>query len=249
MNLHVGRWLGAAIILVVLVCVAAAGTLLDKEKAKVCSFLIAVGGQGAVTYIVFSILAYPIFAPVILLQIFAGALFPFWLAVVINWVGSVVGGLLGFALSRYLFRETVLAWLIGHPELGQLSASMGKRGLRTALLLRLSPIVPDTWLNYVLGSGPIALWDFLLSTAAVEPLYNSVYAYYGRAFGAVALGREGLDEFASSSEGRALLLVGLPATLFLTVVLGRHAKAALDQTASVPASGPVAAASTPLLDA
>ncbi len=49
--------------------------------------------------------------PCMIMQVMSGALYGFWMGLVVSWLATSVGQSLAFLLGRYLFRPTVKAYL------------------------------------------------------------------------------------------------------------------------------------------
>ena len=75
-------------------------------------------------------------------------------------------------------------------------------------------------MNYILAAGPINTKTFTISNCA-SIVYCFAYAYYGWAFGQIALNEGGLGAFSESSGAVAMMGVGLIATLVVTVIVTR----------------------------
>lgn len=170
--------------------------------------------QGVAVYVIAIAAAFPLLLPAPLLEIGAGAIFSLPQSLAVNYVGSTSGCLMAFLLGRFLFQGTVRAFIYQNPKLQRIEKALLQPNmqLQLAFLLRLSPVVPDTWLNYMLAAGPVSIPTFLLSTCAGESLYAFVYAYYGFA-------GHSLSGFAGSSQGTAVMLVGLVATIATASIL------------------------------
>ena len=65
------------------------------------------GSLAPLLFTLILIIGVVILAPTPIMKVTAGALFPYWLAVVINFTASIVGGLLAFLLGRWLFRDSI----------------------------------------------------------------------------------------------------------------------------------------------
>jgi uncharacterized membrane protein YdjX (TVP38/TMEM64 family) len=101
----------------------------------------------------------------------------------------------------------------------------GRRGLLVVLLLRLSPIVPFSVLNYLLGLSRVRFTDYAIASVGMLP-GTLLYVYYGRVAGDIAAVAAGVAP-PRGAEYWALLAVGLAATIAVTVVLGRMARRVL----------------------
>ena len=101
-----------------------------------------------------------------------------------------------------------------------IEAALGEDAMRISVLVRLSPILPDEWLNYIMSATPVTLRVFLLSNLS-SLIYCLIYAYYGHALGSIALSRSGMAGLTESSGGLFLLLLGIVATVLATVLVTR----------------------------
>jgi uncharacterized membrane protein YdjX (TVP38/TMEM64 family) len=103
-------------------------------------------------------------------------------------------------------------------------------GLRLVLLLRLSPAVPYTLLNYALGLSRVRFRDYILGSIGMLPAVT-MYVYSGKVAGDLA----SLASGAVAPRGPAyyvLLGIGLAATVAVTVVITRIARKAIDEAVS-----------------
>ncbi len=76
--------------------------------------------------------------------------------------GSLIGGLLGFAVGHLLGRGGV-SQLAGH-RINQLSRRLGKQGLLAVIAVRIVPVAPFAVINLVAGASHIRLRDFFWGT-------------------------------------------------------------------------------------
>lgn len=76
--------------------------------------------------------------------------------------GSLIGGLLGFAVGHLLGRGGV-SRLAGH-RINQLSRRLGKQGLLAVVAVRIVPVAPFAVINLVAGASHIRLRDFFWGT-------------------------------------------------------------------------------------
>ena len=168
-----------------------------------------------------------ILAPTPVMKVTAGALFPYWIAVVINFTASIVGGLLAFLLGRWLFRESIAKTVASDKRLQNIETAIGEEAMRISVLVRLSPLIPDEWLNYIMASGPVTTRVFFISNLS-SIVYSLAYAYFGHAVGKIALSSNGMDGFKQSPLGLALLVMGLVATVFATIIVTKVTMKALN---------------------
>ena len=187
------------------------------------------GSLAPILFLIILILGVVILAPTPILKVTAGALFPYWLAVLINFTASVIGGLLAFLLGRWLFRDMIGKIVAEDKKLQNIENALEGEALKISVLVRLSPLIPDELLNYVMASGPVTTRVFFLSTLS-SIIYSLAYAYFGLALGKIALSSEGMSQFNESPIGMGLLILGLIATIIATIIVTRVTMAALNDT-------------------
>jgi len=187
------------------------------------------GSLAPILFVLILILGVIILAPTPILKVTAGALFPYWLAVLINFTASVIGGLLAFLLGRWLFRDMIGKIVAENRKLQNIENAIEGEALKISVLVRLSPLIPDELLNYVMASGPVTTRIFFLSTLS-SIIYSLAYAYFGLALGKIALSSGGMSQFNESPIGMGLLILGLIATIIATIIVTRVTMAALNDT-------------------
>jgi uncharacterized membrane protein YdjX (TVP38/TMEM64 family) len=163
------------------------------------------------------------------LTLAAGALFGLIGGTIVASLASTTGASLAFLISRYLARQRVQAWLQRSPKFDAIDTAIAENGWKIVALLRLSPAVPFNVQNYLYGLTGIHFWPYVVTSWLAMLPATFLYVYLGD------LGREGLQAAAGnagrtrSSAEWAMLIVGLLATLAVTVYLSRLARKALRQ--------------------
>tara|TARA_B100000900_G_scaffold129102_2_gene109154 strand:+ start:28954 stop:29685 length:732 start_codon:yes stop_codon:yes gene_type:complete len=185
------------------------------------------GSLAPILFAIILIFGVVILAPTPILKVTAGALFPYWLAVLINFTASIVGGLLAFLLGRWLFRDMIAKIVVEDKRLQKVESAIEDEAMKISVLVRLSPLIPDELLNYVMASGPVTTRVFFLSSLS-SIIYSLAYAYFGLALGKLALSSEGMSQFNQSPVGMGLLILGLIATIIATIIVTRVTMAALN---------------------
>ena len=185
------------------------------------------GRLAPILFVIILIFGVVILAPTPILKVTAGALFPYWLAVLINFTASVIGGLLAFMLGRLLFRDMIAKIVAEDKRLQNVENAIEEEAMKISVLVRLSPLIPDELLNYVMASGPVTTRVFFLSSLS-SIIYSLAYAYFGLALGKIALSSEGMSQFNESPVGMGLLILGLIATIIATIIVTRVTMAALN---------------------
>jgi uncharacterized membrane protein YdjX (TVP38/TMEM64 family) len=141
----------------------------------------------------------------------------------------MVGGLCAFLLGRWLFRESIQESIKNDQRMQNIEKGLEKEAMKISILVRLSPILPDEWLNYIMSATPVSLRVFLLSSTS-SLIYCLIYAYYGHALGSIAFSRSGMDELKQSQMGIIMLLLGIVATIIATVIVTRVSISALRES-------------------
>ncbi len=92
-------------------------------------------------------------------------------------------------------------------------------------LLRLSPLVPFNLRNYIYGLTDIKFWHYVAATFFGIMPGSLMYVYFGAAGKAALAGGDGGDPVLRWS----LFGAGLVATIIVTVLVTRKARAKLDE--------------------
>jgi uncharacterized membrane protein YdjX (TVP38/TMEM64 family) len=203
-----------------LVLCAFAGYLLFQDAVNIIDWFKGFGIWSPVLFTIALSLAIVLLLPTPFVKVGAGAIFPFWIAVAVNFIASMVGGLLAFVIGRWLFRDSIQEAIQNDQRMLNIEAALGEDAMRISVLVRLSPILPDEWLNYIMSATPVSLRVFLLSNAS-SLIYCLIYAYYGHALGSIALSQSGVNGLTQTSGGLFLLLLGIVATVLATVIVTR----------------------------
>ena len=206
--------------LLALVLCAVAGYFLFQDAVNIIDWFKGFGIWSPVLFAVALSLAIVLLLPTPFVKVGAGAIFPFWIAVAVNFVASMIGGLIAFVLGRWLFRDSIQEAIANDQRMVNIEAALGEDAMRISVLVRLSPILPDEWLNYIMSATPVTLRVFLLSNVS-SIIYCIIYAYYGHALGSIALSRSGMAGLTQSNGGLMLLLLGIVATVIATVIVTR----------------------------
>lgn len=221
------KWLGAAAAVVALV-VAARMLPLQIWLNIFSERVAALGPAGVVLYAAMYAVAAVLFVPGSVLTLAAGVVFGlFWGTVAVS-LGSTAGAALAFLLARYLARERVVAWAAKYPKFRAIDRAIGEQGWKIVALLRLSPLVPFTYSNYLYGLTPVRFWPYVLASWAAMLPGTVLYVYLG------VIGKAGLEAAAGAETARspletAALVVGLVATGVATWYISRIARRALER--------------------
>lgn len=154
-------------LVLLLLFVALVGTvgyfLAPTDLEAVRDWAVGLGPGGALLFVVgyAALTLTPV--PKNLLTIAAGLVWGFWLALVLVYVGALLGAAASFVIGRALGREAVER-LTG-ARVARLDAALAHRGLLAVLGARLVPIIPFTLINYGSGLTAVRRRDYALGTA------------------------------------------------------------------------------------
>lgn len=183
--------------------------------------------QGAVLLALIYTVASVLFVPGSLLTLGAGFAFGVvWGTIAVS-VGSVLGATAAFLTGRTLARGWIEQRIGRDARFAAIDRAVAEQGFKIVLLTRLSPIFPFNLLNYAYGLTHVRLRDYVL--ASWLGMFPATVMFVS--FGAAA--KNLADLAAGRIEGgpgqTVLFIIGLLATLAVTVYVTRVAKRALDQ--------------------
>ncbi len=184
------------------------------------------GAWGAVAYVGAYILGAVLLIPGSVLTLAAGAIFGLIQGTALVLVAATLGAAAAFLLARYVARDYVKR-SIGTGRLATVDRALARKGFRLVFLLRLTPVVPYSLLNYSLGLTQVRFRDFLLASAGMLP-GTVLYVYYGKVIGDVAA-LAGGGAVPRDLAYWIVVAVGLLATIALTLLVTRTARRALQE--------------------
>jgi uncharacterized membrane protein YdjX (TVP38/TMEM64 family) len=187
------------------------------------------GPIGMAVFILIYIAACVFFLPGSVLTLGAGAIFGVVKGSVIVSLASTLGAATAFLIGRYLARTWVAAKIAGNAKFSAVENAVAKEGWKIVGLTRLSPIFPFNLLNYAYGVTKVTLRDYVLASWIGMMPGTVMYVYIGSLAGDVAaLGSNG----SSGAAQWAIRIVGLMATIAVTIYVTRIAKKALEEKVS-----------------
>jgi uncharacterized membrane protein YdjX (TVP38/TMEM64 family) len=183
------------------------------------------GNKAPALYFVVYIIACIALLPGSALTLLAGALWGVVFGTVMVSASSVAGATAAFLIGRYLARNKVEKQMKKFPKFKAVADSLGEGGLKLVTLIRLSPAFPFNLLNYMMGVTRVKLRDYVLGSWIGMFPGTVMYVYLGAAGKELA---KASGAGGKSTQEWALLIVGLAATVAVTVVVTRKAKAVLN---------------------
>ncbi|CAM9188027.1 unnamed protein product, partial [Sphacelaria rigidula] len=146
-------------------------------------------------------------------------------------VGATIGAILAFLLGRFVLRDQAQGLFNKFKVLTAVNKAIESQGLKLVILLRLSPVVPFSAFNYVMGVTAVKFRDYALGCIGFIP--GTVAFVF---IGTTASGLLGDDEDEDSAEDEGdnsatiqlvTLIVGGIATVAAVVLVSVYSKRAL----------------------
>lgn len=196
------------------------------------------GWAGVLAFVGLYALATVAFVPGSALTLGAGAVFGLLKGTLAVLVGATLGAILAFWVGRYVARDWVQRRLAGREAFTAIDRAVAQAGFTVVLLTRLSPVFPFNLLNYAFGLTGVSLRDYALGSVGMVP-GTLLYVYVGSLVGDLAyLGTAQAP--VNPGFQWTVRLIGLGATLAVTLWITRMARQALAQAAAAantPANG------------
>lgn len=166
------------------------------------------GAWGPVAYILFYLVAPPLFIPGAPITIAGGALFgPVW-GTVYTILGATGGASFAFLIARYLAGEWVEKRSGG--ILGRLKEGVEDEGWRFVAFTRLVPLFPFTLLNYAFGLTRVKFSHYAAASFFCMLPGAAAYSFIGYAGREAAVGGGGLILKIGTAVGLLLFVSMIP---------------------------------------
>ncbi|MDF1551436.1 MAG: TVP38/TMEM64 family protein [Deferrisomatales bacterium] len=220
------RW-RLVVFAVAVVAVLAAARYLNAQEllTRALGWIEAQGALGAAVFVGLYVLACVFLIPGSVLTLGAGAVYGVLQGSLLVSLASTLGATAAFLVGRYLARDWVARKIAGNEKFGAIDEGVAREGWKIVGLTRLSPVFPFNLLNYAYGLTRVSLRAYLLASWIGMMPGTLLYVYLGSLAGSLAtLGSGGGER---SPAQWALYVVGLAATLAVTVYITRIAKTAL----------------------
>lgn len=158
-----------------------------------------------------------ILIPGSLLTIALAVAFGLW-AFFIVVIGATIGAGMSFLAARYLFRGAVEKSLGKRPLYNALNEAIKEEGWKVVGLMRFSPAVPFSLQNWLFGVTAVKFFPYLIATFFGIMPGTLLYVWIGSIGGSAAAGGD------ISMAKLIFLVVGIIATLTVTIFIGKKAK-------------------------
>jgi len=183
------------------------------------------GPWGPLIFIVIYILACVLFLPGSILTLGGGVLFGVIKGSIIVSISATLGATCAFLVGRYLARDWVAKKIQTNEKFQAIDEAVAREGWKIVGLTRLSPVFPFNLLNYAYGLTRVSVRAYFFASWIGMMPGTIMYVYIGSLAGEVAkLGSEGRTR---TSAEWALYIVGLIATIAVTIFITRIARGAL----------------------
>ncbi|KAN0003504.1 hypothetical protein ACTFIZ_009666 [Dictyostelium cf. discoideum] len=134
---------------------------------------------GGLLYVGIFMLLIIFLIPVTIPTIIGGMTFGLGFGILFVWSASILGGLVAFFLGRYVLRKRISKRIEKNRKLVAVDQAIGQEGWKIVLLLRLTPIVPESILNYTLSVTKVNFWHYLICSGIGMIPGCSFFVYIG----------------------------------------------------------------------
>lgn len=217
--------MGLVLLLILLLMVFLRYLGLQQLLQQALSTIDALGAWGPLLFVILYIFATVCMIPGLILTLGAGVLFGVVQGTVLVSVASILGATCAFLLGRSAVREKVAAHIAKNPRFDAVDRAVAREGWKIVVLTRLSPVFPFNMLNYAFSLTRVSLRHYFWASWLGMLPGTAMYVYVGSLAGDLA--RLGGGETMRTAGEWALYLVGLVATVAVTLYVTHVARAAL----------------------
>ncbi|GAX80287.1 hypothetical protein CEUSTIGMA_g7725.t1 [Chlamydomonas eustigma] len=139
-------------------------------------------GRTVPVFILLNLAAPLFFLPSAPFQLLAGAVWGIFLGFAISGTSSLAANLIAFSVGRYFFRDKLSTYITANvPSFPAIQGAIVAEGWKLLLMLRLSPVLPDSLMNYAMALTPVTFDMFASATAVAMVPWVLLYIYLGSA--------------------------------------------------------------------
>ncbi|MBD2188442.1 TVP38/TMEM64 family protein [Pseudanabaena mucicola] len=191
------------------------------------------GTLGIIVFIIVYNLATVLFIPGSFLTLGGGALYGVFFGSIYVFIAATLGATFAFLIGRYLARGYVSQKIRNNITFRitfrAIDAVICREGFKIVFLTRLSPVFPFNLLNYAFGITRVALKDYILGSIGMIPS-TIMYVYLGSLVMDINLINSQPNSNPQTQVIQwSLRLIGLLATVFVSIYVARIAKRSLLQ--------------------
>jgi uncharacterized membrane protein YdjX (TVP38/TMEM64 family) len=144
-----------------------------------------------------------------------------WAGFPLALLAATLASACAFLFSKHVVAGRVRRLIENLPRSRAIYQAVGDGGGRVVFLLRLSPVMPFSLLNYALGTMELGFWPYISATFLGIIPAVALYVYLG------ILGEAAATSGRVDAARLTLLCLGLAATLAAVVYIARKARAEL----------------------
>jgi uncharacterized membrane protein YdjX (TVP38/TMEM64 family) len=214
---------------VIIVALLAAARYFNVQALlrQALDWIAGLGPWGPVIFVLLYIAATVLFLPGLILTLGAGFVFGVVKGSIVVSIAATLGATAAFLVGRYLARDWVSKKIEGNTKFKAIDDAVGREGWKIVGLTRLSPAFPFNLLNYAFGLTRVSLRDYFFASWIGMMPGTVMYVYFGSLAGDLAT--LGTGQRTTSTAEWVLRVVGLLATVAVTVYVTRVARRALQQ--------------------
>jgi uncharacterized membrane protein YdjX (TVP38/TMEM64 family) len=220
--------------LILIGCILLGGVVLFKtlnlqiQIDRFLEWVPTLGVWAPLIFILMYVLAATFFIPASALTLGAGAIFGVIQGSILVSIASTGAAVLSFLIGRYAARSWISKKVERNQKFKAIDEAVAAEGWKIVGLTRLSPIFPFALLNYGYGITKVSLRDYALASWIGMMPGTVMYVYLGAVAGTLVSSSE-----RTKSLGEwALLVVGLVATIGVTIYITKIAKKAISKKIS-----------------
>jgi uncharacterized membrane protein YdjX (TVP38/TMEM64 family) len=228
-NVPVMVKLAVLTVIIVGIVLAAGHYNLQQMSRDALLWIDKAGPVGPLIFFVLYVVACVFMLPGAILTIGAGAVFGVIHGSLLVSLSSTAGAAAAFLVGRYLARDMVARRVEKNATFRAVDEAVATEGWKIVGLLRLSPVFPFNLLNYTLGLTRVSLSSYVLASWIGMMPGTVMYVYLGSLAGSLAELGVRAGAITRSPVEWGLYIVGLVATIAVTLVITRIARRALGQ--------------------
>ena len=151
--------------------------IITPEKLKI--YILSVGIWGPLIIILICIIiSVTAIIPSFLITFTATAIYGWWIAAILTWIGFTIGSAINFTIAKFLGREFVEKHS-GRGALNKLDNFIGQEGIKSILIARLLPFIPYNLTSYFAGITSINFSSFMIGTMIGQTPGTILYSGIG----------------------------------------------------------------------
>ena len=149
---------------------------------RILQWLNQLGPWGPIAFVLIYILAVLLLVPGSILTLGAGIVFGLVKGTLCVLVAGMISSTLCFLIARHVAHDWVSRKIAGTPRLKRIDDAIAVDGWKIVALLRLSPLIPFSLINYAFGLTRIPIGQYVAATLAIIP-GTLMYVYFGTVIG------------------------------------------------------------------